>query len=156
MNTRQRQPPLSYYRRWSRRLALQALYQWHMTGEDIGEIERQFGEDQELHKSDAAYFQELLHGVPASVVVIDEHLAGHVERAMDSVDPVERAILRIASYELIYRPDVPYKVVINEAVSLAKQFGGEGSHTFINGVLDKLAPQLRTRDGEPQSPPERN
>lgn len=146
MKTQQRQTPLSYRRRWSRRLALQALYQWHMTGEDVDEIERQFGEDQELYKSDADYFHELLHGVPAGVVLIDEHLTARVERAMDSVDPVERTILRIACYEMIYRPDVPYKVVIDEAVTLAKKFGAEQSHIFVNGVLDRLASRLRASE----------
>ncbi|MGI9304843.1 MAG: transcription antitermination factor NusB [Gammaproteobacteria bacterium] len=130
-------------RRWSRRLAMQALYQWQLTGQDPDTIETQFREEHELHKADIAYFTELLHGVPSLLAEIDQALAAHTDRGIEEVDPVERALLRSACYELLRRPDVPPNVIINEAVELAKKFGSEQGHKFINGVLDKAAGALR-------------
>jgi transcription antitermination protein NusB len=134
---------VGHTRRWSRRLAMQALYQWQMTGQDIEEIDRQFREQADLPKADRAYFHELLRGVVSNVQALDGELAPHTERAIEHIDPVERAILRIACFELVHRPDVPPKVIINEAVELAKRFGAEQGHRFINGVLDKAASRLR-------------
>jgi N utilization substance protein B len=133
----------AHARRWSRRLAMQAIYQWQMTGQDADEIDRQFKEGSDLEKADGDYFEVLLRGVLAHVDELDAALAPHVDRRMDYIDPVERAILRCACFELVHRADVPYKVIINEAVELAKQFGSEQGHKFINGVLDKVAPELR-------------
>ncbi len=130
-------------RRWSRRLAIQAIYQWQMTGQDVDEIDGQFQNKADLSKADSEYFHALLHGVVAYVEELDGALAQHTNWHMDQVDPVERAVLRCACYELAHRPDVPYKVVINEAVELAKKFGAEQGHKFVNGVLDKVAPRLR-------------
>ncbi len=130
-------------RQWSRRLVMQALYQWQMTGQDLREIEHQFLDDENMHKADFVYFHELLHGVPACLEELDAHLSEYLKRSITEVDPVERAILRNACYELKYRRDVPRKVVINEAVKLAKKFGAEQSYRFVNGVLDRVMKDLR-------------
>ena len=124
----------------ARRRALQALYQWQVAGQDLGAIEKQFLEDEEMHmdRADLEYFRGLLHEVPAHLERWDEQLRPYLDRAVDSLDPVERAILRLGVYELNERLDVPYRVVITEAVELAKTFGAEGSHKYINGVLDKV------------------
>jgi N utilization substance protein B len=122
---------------------LQALYQWQMTGQDTHEIETQFREDENASKSDFGYFSQLLRGVAGKADELDASLSGQLDRPIEAVDPVERAILRVAAYELAYRPEVPYKVIINEAVDLAKRFGAEQGHRFVNGVLDKLAARLR-------------
>lgn len=122
---------------------MQAVYQWQMTGQELSEIDRQFHEEADLSKADGDYFQALLGGVVKHVAELDETLSAYMERRIEHVDPVERAILRCACFELAYRPDVPYKVVINEAVELTKKFGSEQGHKFINGVLDKVAPRLR-------------
>jgi N utilization substance protein B len=89
------------------------------------------------------YFKDLLHGVPANLDELDAGLKGCVDRSIDSVDPVERAILRLGAYEMMHHPEVPYRVVINEAVELAKVFGAEQGHKYVNGVLDKLARKVR-------------
>ncbi|RMH40800.1 MAG: transcription antitermination factor NusB [Gammaproteobacteria bacterium] len=127
----------------ARRLAVQALYQWQLAGENIGEIEQQFLEDNGDTNFDRDYFHQLLHGIPAKLDEIDAALTPHMTRAIESVDPVERAILRLACWELLARPDIPYRVVINEAIELAKTFGATDGHKFVNGVLDKAAGKLR-------------
>lgn len=134
---------MSRARSLARRRALQALYQWQMTGQDIIDIDRQFLEEQEMGKVDIDYFRELLHQVPKQLHEIDEQCEPFLDRAMSQIDPVEQAILRIGGYELIYRPEIPYRVVINEAVELAKAFGAEQSHKYVNGVLDKVAQKVR-------------
>ena len=134
---------MSGNRTQARRHAVQAIYQWQMTGEDISEIDRQFLEMEEMVGADLNYFQDLLHGVPAKLSELDEHSSVFLDRAVESVDPVERAILRLGTYELIQHPEIPYRVIINEAVELAKLFGAEQGHRYINGVLDKLAQRVR-------------
>jgi N utilization substance protein B len=131
-------------RRQARHYAVQALYQWHMSGNALNVIDAQFRTDFDFSATDTEYFHELLHEVPLRIEEINEHLAPcMVERAVDELGPVELAILRMAMYELIARIDVPYKVVINEAVALAKKFGATDSHKFVNGVLDRAAQTLR-------------
>ena len=130
----------------ARRLAMQALYQWQMTADDIDGIERQFIEENDMKNVDQDYFSELLLGVLQELSAIDTELEKHMSRNINSVDPVERAILRIAGYEFIKRPDVPYRVVLNEAVVLTKKFCAEKSHTFVNAVLDKVARDTRTHE----------
>jgi N utilization substance protein B len=130
----------------ARRLAMQALYQWQMTADDIDGIERQFFEENDMKNVDQEYFSELLLGVLQEISSIDTELEKHMSRSINSVDPVERAILRIAGYEFIKRPDVPYRVVLNEAVVLTKKFCAEKSHTFVNAVLDKVARDTRTHE----------
>jgi N utilization substance protein B len=140
---RARRGPIGHARRWSRRLAMQAVYQWQMTGQAVQEIDEQFQEEADLSKADGDYFHELLYGVLSHIDELDGALGPHMGRLVDHVDPVERAILRCACFELAHRPDVPYKVIINEAIELTKKFGSEQGHKFVNGVLDKVAPQLR-------------
>ena len=134
---------MSGSRSQARRHAVQALYQWQMTGQDVSEIDRQFLDREELAGADLSYFKDLLHGVPAHLSELDDKSRPHLDRAMESVDPVERAILRLGAYELAYHPEIPFRVVINEAVELAKLFGAEQGHKYVNGVLDKMAQELR-------------
>ena len=128
----------------ARRMAMQALYQWQMTADDTDGIRRQFLEENDMRHVDEDYFTELFQGAVNNVETIDQQLEQHMPRAINSVDPVERAILRIATYEFIKRHDVPYRVVLNEAVILTKKFCAEKSHTFVNAVLDKVAKDTRT------------
>lgn len=130
-------------RSWARRCAAQALYQWQLTGQEPTTIASQFLADQDLPKADPDYFQELVHRVPALAEAIDAAFEPLLDRPLAQVDPVERAILRIGGYELMQRPDIAYRIVINEAVELAKLFGAEQGHRFVNGVLDKLAHRVR-------------
>lgn len=131
-------------KRRARKSAMQALYQWQMSGQSLSDIEQQFRLEQDMSKVDLDYFHELLHQVPAVLDEVDEVLSKHVDRTIMEVDPVERAILRIGAYELKYRPDIPYRVVLNEAIQLAKQFGATDGHKYVNGILDKLAQDLRS------------
>lgn len=142
---------INHTRRWSRRLAMQALYQWQLAGQNLSAIEAQFIEEQEVHKADLDYFRELLHEVPARLDEIDSALHRHMDRDIDSVDPIERALLRCACYELMHRLDVPPAVVINEAIELSRKFGSEEGHKFINGVLDQAARELRKMSDAPRA-----
>lgn len=135
---------MSLARTNARMCAVQALYQWQMTGQNLNDIERQFLEEERLKGAQRSFFDELFRGVPKQLDVIDQALSAFVDRPVNKVDPVERAILRIGAYELLNRLDIPYRVVINEAVDLAKCFGADGSHKYINGILDKVAQQVRT------------
>jgi len=139
-------PSLAKARGKARRLAMQAIYQWQMTGDDVSLIEKQFAEENGLASVDAEYFSELLSGVTGDTIEIDKLLEKYMDRLIASVDPVERAILRLACYEFLKRLDVPYRVVINEAVTLTKKFCAVKSHTFINAVLDKVAKEIRTAE----------
>lgn len=127
----------------ARRLAMQALYQWDLSGTDLKVIEQQFRESEEYPGVDEEYFLELLHRIPALLDEVEAGLADSMGMTWTELDPVERAVLRLAGYELKERWDIPYKVVINEAVNLAKKFGAEQAHRFVNGVLDKAARTLR-------------
>jgi N utilization substance protein B len=127
----------------ARRYGMQALYQWDLSGLALAEIQRQFFETEDFSSADGGYFIELLTGVNAHIEPIDQRISEAIDRPLDQVDPVERAILRIGCYELLYRPDIPGRVSINEAVMLAKKFGAEQGHAFVNGVLDRLARKLR-------------
>lgn len=136
----------------ARRHAVQALYQWQLTGDDPAVIEVQFAGDWEVSQAERPYFQELLREVPARSGELDDQLRPFLEsRTIEEVDPVERAILRIGAYELAARPDIPCRVIINEAVDLAKRFGAEQSHKFVNGVLDKAARALRAAEMAPRA-----
>ena len=125
---------------------MQALYQWQMTADDIDGIEQQFIEENDMKSVDQAYFSELLLGVLTELTAIDAALEKHMQRKINDVDPVERAILRIGTYEFIKRLDVPYRVVLNEAVILSKKFCAEKSHTFVNAVLDRVARDTRIHE----------
>lgn len=134
---------MSLARTNARKAAVQALYQWQMTGDTLSHIERQFLEEQRLKDAQKSYFTELFYGVPKNLTQIDEALAEFVDRPVDMVDPVERAILRIGAYELLHRLDMPFRVVLNESINLAKTFGADGSHRYVNGILDKIAQSKR-------------
>jgi len=127
----------------SRRLAMQAIYQWQMTGDSITDIKQQFFEDNNMSKLDSEFFSEMVSGVASSISELDPFLEKNMSRSVESVDPIERATLRLATYEFINRFDVPYRVVLNEAVSITKEFCAENSHTFVNAVLDKVAKEIR-------------
>ena len=133
-------------RRKARRFAVQALYQWQMAGADIAEIEAWFRSDNDLRKTDTAYFHDLLVGVTGRVDEIDAQLGPVLDRAVDSLGQVEKAVLRLGTFELMARVDVPRNVVINEGIELVRLFGAEESFRYINGVLDKLAGQLRAAE----------
>lgn len=127
----------------ARKCAVQALYQWQMSGDSLQRIETYFLEEEHLKGAQKSYFTELFHGVPKDLAVIDAALAEFVDRPVENIDPVERAILRIGAYELMRRLETPYKVIINEGVNLAKDFGAEGSHKYVNGILDKVSQKHR-------------
>lgn len=134
---------MSQARTNARKAAVQALYQWQMTGHNLSEIERQFLEEDRLKDAQKSYFVELFYGVPKNLDSIDQALSEFVDRPVDKIDPVERAILRIGVYELMLRLDMPYRVILNEGINLAKYFGADGSHKYINGILDKVAQKKR-------------
>ncbi len=125
-------------RRKARRFALQAVYQWQMTGAVLSEIEKEFFEFNDIKKFDVDYFRKLLVGVVEFHARIDAAMAPALDRPIEELNPVELAALRIAIYELLYQPDVPYKVVINEALELTKTFGSTDGFKYVNGVLDKI------------------
>lgn len=133
----------SIARHKARELALQAIYQWQFTQDSATDIELQFHEDNDMSPVDTDYFSELLHNIPKNINQIDEHIESVIDRPFQELNPVELAVLRIAIYELIYRQDVPYKVVINEALQITKTFGASEGFKYVNGVLDKIAKTLR-------------
>ncbi len=143
---------MSQARSLARQRALQALYQWDITGQSLADIEQQFMEADEPDREDdepimkgveSGYFKALLHEIPAGLQELDQLTSPLLDRPITQLDPVERTILRIGAYELKQRVDIPYRVVINEAVELAKLFGAEQGHKYINGILDKLAQSVR-------------
>ncbi|MGN6111987.1 MAG: transcription antitermination factor NusB [Luteimonas sp.] len=127
----------------ARRRALQAVYAWQVSGGNVRDVIAQFAHEQAREIADLAYFEDLVRGVLARSAELDTALAAHVDREVAQVDQIERAVLRIAAYEMLHRPDVPYRVVINEAIDTAKRFGSEHGHAYVNGVLDKAAAEWR-------------
>ena len=136
----------------ARRRALQAVYAWQMSGGLVEQVIAQFAHEQAHEIADLEYFEDLVRGVLRHVAQLDAALAGYIDRKVDEVDPIERAALRIAAYELLHRPDVPYRVVINEAIDSTKRFGSEHGHTYVNGVLDKAAAALRSTESQAARP----
>lgn len=130
-------------RHLARQAAVQALYQWDLTEQAPESILEHFIREHDTSDIDDEYFQLLVREVPLFHQELEAHIVPMLDRDFDDVDPVERAILRIGTYELEYRKDIPRNVVINESVELAKTFGAEQSYKFINGVLDKVAGELR-------------
>jgi N utilization substance protein B len=133
--------PNPWARRRARRALVQAVYQWQMTGADATTVTAEFGES--LTRADRDFFQELLRGVMSNSAELDSLLTPLLDRSVNELDQVERAILRLGTYELAHRIDVPYRVVIDEYVELAKLFGAEEGYKYVNGVLDGLSQQLR-------------
>jgi len=134
---------LAAERRKARHYGMQALYQWQMAGASLTDIEAEFRTDYDFSHVDLEYFQALLHTVPAVVDELEAAFEPLLDRKLSELDPIELTLLRMGTFELRDRLDVPYKVVINEAVALAKKFGATDSHKYINGVLDKAARELR-------------
>ena len=127
----------------ARRRALQAVYAWQMSGGLVEQVIAQFAHEQAHEIADLEYFDDLVRGVVKHRASLDEALVGYLDRPVEEVDPIERAVLRLSAYELIHRLDVPYRVVLNEAIEIAKRFGSEHGHTYVNGVLDKAAAAWR-------------
>jgi N utilization substance protein B len=136
--------PLAAQRRKARHYGLQALYQWTLSGASPSDIEAEFRVDNDFQHTDGEYFNALLCGVIADVEALELVFEPALDRGLDDLDPIERNLLRLGTFELRDRIDVPYKVVISEAVALAKKFGATDSHRYINGVLDKISRELRT------------
>jgi N utilization substance protein B len=133
----------SRQRAMARKLALQALYRWQINECPWQDLVQEFGAAEDMPRADSEYFRELVEGICAARTALDEQLAGFIDRIPALLDPVEHAALLIGLYELAHRPDVPYKVAINEAVSLAKRFGATDGHKYVNAVLDRAARELR-------------
>ncbi|HEX4853505.1 MULTISPECIES: transcription antitermination factor NusB [Arenimonas] len=132
----------------ARRRALQAIYAWQMSHTAINKVIDQFQNEQDMEVADTEYFEDLVRGVEANLGTLDQALSAYLDRDIAQVDPIERAVLRIAAYELRHRIDVPYRVVINEAIETTKRFGSEHGHTFVNGVLDHAAAAWRPAEAQ--------
>lgn len=123
--------------------ALQAMYQWQLAQAEVKEIEADFVQKHITKKTDMEYFKELIHGIPANQAELDQIMKPYLGRLQEEIDPIELAVLRLATYELLKRPDVPYRVIINEALELTKEFGSIEGYKFVNGVLDRVARKIR-------------
>ena len=134
---------LAAQRRKARHFGLQALYQWTLSDASLVDIDAEFRVDNDFRHTDGEYFQALLRGVMEDVESLEALFSPLLDRALDDLDPIERNLLRMGTFELKERIDVPYKVVINESVALAKKFGATDSYRYINGVLDKVARNYR-------------
>lgn len=130
-------------RRRSRELALQGLYQWRLSAAEAGVVDAHMREQEEFPKCDKPHFDALLHGCIREAAELDKLIIPHLDRPPKELSPVEHGVLLIGAYELKHCIEIPYKVVINEGVELAKSFGGTDGHKYVNGVLDKLAQDLR-------------
>jgi N utilization substance protein B len=133
-------------RHQARQAAVQAIYQWQLTQQPPSEIEDHFSLDHELHDVDRDFFHHLVTEIPSHLHELDDHLTPYLDRELEEIDPVERAILRIGAYELEFHPEIPYKVILNEAVELAKTFGAEHGYKYVNAVLDQVARKLRAAE----------
>lgn len=131
-------------RHLARRCAVQALYQWEVTNQAPSEIETSFIKNQALSGVHLAYFLRLIRNIPVHVEVIEQLISPHLDRELDTVDLIEHAILRVATYELKFERDIPPKVVLDEAIDIAKVFASENSYKYVNGVLDKVAREVES------------
>jgi transcription antitermination protein NusB len=135
-------------RRRSRELATQGLYQWLLSAAPGGEIDAQLRGAQGFDKADQEHLDAILHGVIKEADEINAQLQPCLDRPLDQLSPVERAVLMVAAFEFKHHLDIPYRVVINEAIELTKTFGGSDGHKYVNGVLDKLAVELRPAEAQ--------
>lgn len=133
-------------KRKARRLALQALYQWHMTELDCHEIEVQFRLNNDFDKIDGDYFKRLLYGISGNCANIDALYESYLDRNIDSINPVERCLLRIGAYELANILETPYKIILDESVNMSREFGATDAHKYVNGVLNQVAKKLRNTE----------
>jgi len=143
-------------RKRARRRAVQAIYAWQLSGNDMARVVKDFEHEQDMEEADLPYFHALTAGVARERAALDERLQAFLDRPIELVDAIERAVLRLATFELLHRPDVPYRVSLNEAIELTKRFGADQGHTYVNGVLDQAARAWRpsecaARDGDPAS-----
>jgi N utilization substance protein B len=130
----------------ARRAAVQALYQWQLTGQSPADIESHFVLGHEMEDVDVEYFHHLVREIPLHRHALDDHIEPHLDRKVNDVDPVELACLRLGAFEFEFHPEIPYKVILNEAVELAKTFGAEHGHKYVNAILDKVAHKLRPHE----------
>lgn len=130
-------------KRKARKLALQALYQWLMTTGEVYEIEAQFHAGNDMTKIDQTYFHRLLHGVISQKDDLEEAFKPFLDRSVGDLNPIELTVLRLSSFELLHCPEIPYRVVLDEAVTLTKAFGSQDGHRYVNGVLNNLAKEVR-------------
>ena len=135
--------PAKSMRHRARELAMQGIYEWRLSGKSATLIEKATRDEKSLGRYDAEFFGQLLNGSIAQHEELAALIAPHLDRAVKELSPVEFSVLLLGAYELTHHPEVPYRVVINEEVELAKTFGGSDGHKFVNGVLDKLAAQVR-------------
>lgn len=142
--------PSASQRRRARSMALQALYQRHYSGSSCSQIESEFMVDNDMSKVDGVYFRDLLRGVHREQDALDREYQSMLDRPLQELDPIELAILRLGVYELKFRLDVPYRVVLNEGIELAKKFGGADGHKYVNSILDKLCRRLRRAETGPR------
>jgi N utilization substance protein B len=138
--------PAKSMRHRARELAMQGIYEWRLSGKSATLIEKATRDEKSLGRYDVEFFGQLLNGAIAQQEALSAQFASHLDRAVNELSPVEFSVLLLGAYELIHHPEVPYRVVINEAVELAKTFGGSDGHKFVNGVLDKLAAQVRVAE----------
>ena len=141
-----KKPKVSQNRRKSRELVLKAVYRGMINAGDITQIIMDAQEDPEYIKADEAYFKQLLNGVSGKIIELDQQISIFIDRKLEELSPVEHAILRISSFELMFDMTIPYRVAINEGVELAKLYGGTDGHKYINGVLDKVAAAARPQE----------
>lgn len=146
MNEVKQKTPAKSMRHRARELAMQGIYEWRLSGKSPALIEKATRDEKSLGRYDNDFFGQLLHGVIAQHEELTAQIAPHLDRAVKELSPVEFSVLLLGAYELTRHPEVPYRVVINEAVELTKTFGGSDGHKFVNGVLDKLAAQVRANE----------
>lgn len=146
MNDTRKDSAAKSQRHRARELALQGVYEWRLSGKGAGQIEQATLAEKSLGRYDTEFFGQLLRGVVAAHEGLGSLISPHLDRKLDELSPVEYSVLLLGAYELTQHPEIPYRVVINEAVELAKTFGGSDGHKFVNGVLDKLATQVRAAE----------
>jgi N utilization substance protein B len=146
MSDNKQNSPAKSLRHRSRELAMQGIYEWRLSGKSASLIEKGTTAEKSLGRYDVEFFGQLLRGAIAHHEALAELIAPHLDRKINELSPVEYSVLLLGAYELVHHPEVPYRVVINEAVELAKTFGGSDGHKFVNGVLDKLAAKVRATE----------
>lgn len=130
-------------KRRARKLALQALYQWLLSGHELSEIEAQFRVANNMEKVDTEYFCRILHGVPQHLSAVEDSITPFLDRPIHGLNPIELSVLRLGAFELYFCPEIPWRVVLDESVSLAREFGSQEGHRYVNGVLNQVARQAR-------------
>jgi N utilization substance protein B len=130
----------------ARKLALQALYQWHMSGTDLHEIDAQFRTLHDSEKIDIEFFSNLLHAIPACQLELEAQFTPFLDRDIATLNPIELTLIRMGTFELMKSLNIPYKVVLDEAVTLAKEFGSQEGHRYVNGILNKVAREVRAAE----------